>query len=537
MATVDALQIKNLRSLVDTGWIEQKPITILVGKNSAGKSTFARVFPLIKQSVGERKQSPILWFGQYVDFGQFSVAVHNKTPDAEVSFGFKLTVSPLEIERNNRDPRFGLEEFKSVARKPFTVEVETFLVKGSDLVSSDTEAKKLIIKILGFSVNINFKNKSVIESLVIDDLEVWREKDGIFFSHITFNSAIPKMNFYREKKASNEIESAIKGQTYLEDYSPFGLPLIKEIKRRVHGNILDDKVEKIASRLIFSDDHHFYDNALSAGANYQSWLDSMRTSSNDPKSLRTLQRCVLCAKLPELLQLIDSTLSAHFSAVQYIEPLRATAQRYYRKQDLAIGEIDSKGSNVAQFLQGLPTLQKQEFDEVTRRLFGFSVKAQAQGGHIELVLEQIKGGTLVNLADAGVGFSQILPILLQFWASDAGKYNYKSGLTARASTTLVVEQPELHLHPAYQATLADLFCETAAPKKRRRTRVIAETHSPALINRLGSLVAEGNFQAEDIQVLLFEQDGVEGKTRIRVAKFDDEGVLSNWPFGFFEPEI
>lgn len=534
MATIDAIQVKNLRSLVDTGWIEQKPITILVGKNSAGKSTLARVFPLLKQSVGERKQSPILWFGQYVDFGQYSVAVHNKTPNASISFGFRLTLSSKEIERRN--PSFLHRPTRSKDKdSTFPIEAEISLIKGSESSAADTKAEMLTLSVLGFSVKVKFSNATV-ESLSIDDHHVWRAKSG-YYCHVTFDSALPKFSFFKERTAVSDEQEEVAGKIYLEEYDPYSEMLFREIRLHVHGNLGEDKVRQIASRLTLADGPFFLEQALSAGADQKSWVDHFRSIGTAPASLRTLQRGVLCARLPEILRLVDSTISAHFAAVRYIEPLRATAQRYYRKQDLAIGELDTKGANVAQFLQGLSSWRRSEFDEVTRRLFGFTVKPRAQGGHIELVLEQSKGGTVVNLADAGVGFSQILPILLQFWSSDITRSDHKTRVSAGISTTLVVEQPELHLHPAYQATLANLFCETAAMRQENRTRVVAETHSPALVNRLGSLVADGKFRAEEIQILLFEQDEKDGQTTIRTASFDREGVLSNWPYGFFEPEV
>lgn len=374
------------------------------------------------------------------------------------------------------------------------------------------------------------------ESLSIDEVEVWRAKKG-YFSHVTFDSALPNLSFYKERVTESNEQGEVGEKIYLEEHDPFSSVLFDEIRRHVHGNLGDDKVRQIASRLTLADGEYFFEQAHAAGEDQKMWVDHIEFLASNSVSLKRLKRAILCARLLEILRLIDLTLSAHFAAVRYIEPLRATAQRYYRKQDLAIGELDAKGANVAQFLQGLPAWRRNEFDDVTRRLFGFAVKPRGQGGHIELVLEQIRGGSVVNLADAGVGFSQILPILLQFWASDNTRRDHKARISAGTSTTLVVEQPELHLHPAYQATLADLFCETAANKEGRRARVVAETHSPALVNRLGSLVAEGKFKAEDIQILLFEQEGKDGQTKIRTASFDEEGVLSNWPYGFFEPEI
>ena len=65
------LRIRNLRSLEDTGPIELRPLTLLVGKNSSGKSTLLRVLPLLRQSIEVDTAGPLLWFGRYVDFGSF----------------------------------------------------------------------------------------------------------------------------------------------------------------------------------------------------------------------------------------------------------------------------------------------------------------------------------------------------------------------------------------------------------------------------------------------------------------------------------
>lgn len=82
--------IKNLRALKGTPLIELKPINILVGRNSAGKSTFARTFPLLKQSIETRSSAPILWWGDDVDFGDFQTSVHNRDTEKQISFHFDL---------------------------------------------------------------------------------------------------------------------------------------------------------------------------------------------------------------------------------------------------------------------------------------------------------------------------------------------------------------------------------------------------------------------------------------------------------------
>jgi AAA15 family ATPase/GTPase len=94
---MDSIRVERLRSLSDTGDIKIKPLTVLLGQNSSGKSSFLRVFPLLKQSVESRTTGPILWSGRLVDFGSFNDA-HKRKSDNNIAFSFKFK---LESERSN----------------------------------------------------------------------------------------------------------------------------------------------------------------------------------------------------------------------------------------------------------------------------------------------------------------------------------------------------------------------------------------------------------------------------------------------------
>lgn len=72
---ITSIGIRNLRSLRDTSEIDIKPITILVGVNSSGKSTFLRSFPLFTQSIIKPIRGSISWFDDsLVDFGDYETA-------------------------------------------------------------------------------------------------------------------------------------------------------------------------------------------------------------------------------------------------------------------------------------------------------------------------------------------------------------------------------------------------------------------------------------------------------------------------------
>ena len=74
---MNTLRLKNYRCFEDTGDISLKPLTLLVGANSSGKSSFLKFFPLLKQSIGIRKNGVFLWYSDDVDFKDFKNTVRN----------------------------------------------------------------------------------------------------------------------------------------------------------------------------------------------------------------------------------------------------------------------------------------------------------------------------------------------------------------------------------------------------------------------------------------------------------------------------
>ena len=102
MISLNSFRIRNLRAIEDSGFIDIKPINIFVGRNSSGKSTMARVFPLLRQSAEATKRGPILWWGRLVDFGSFDEAVNRYSSRKEIIFDFKLSFKPDDIRAITR---------------------------------------------------------------------------------------------------------------------------------------------------------------------------------------------------------------------------------------------------------------------------------------------------------------------------------------------------------------------------------------------------------------------------------------------------
>jgi predicted ATPase len=85
---MESIQARKLRCLADTGAVELKPITLLVGANSSGKSSFIRIFPLLKQSAESKTLSGLLLNEGDVNFGFFDETIHKHADPSELEFEF-----------------------------------------------------------------------------------------------------------------------------------------------------------------------------------------------------------------------------------------------------------------------------------------------------------------------------------------------------------------------------------------------------------------------------------------------------------------
>jgi predicted ATPase len=122
-----------------------------------------------------------------------------------------------------------------------------------------------------------------------------------------------------------------------------------------------------------------------------------------------------------------------------------------------------------------------------------------------------KGGTEALLTDVGFGVSQVLPVvtLLQY---------------APEGATVMLEQPEIHLHPLAQANLADVIINAAM---HRNVQVIVESHSEHLLLRLQRRIAEQEISNADVK--LYFCDIINGRTLLDPLGVDMFGRIENWP--------
>ena len=149
--------------------------------------------------------------------------------------------------------------------------------------------------------------------------------------------------------------------------------------------------------------------------------------------------------------------------------------------------------------------------------------------HSEIQIVETRTGMPVRTSDIGVGISQLLPVVV-------------AALNPDGHAITAIEQPELHLHPRLQVEIGDLFAERAA----RGGVLLIETHSEHLLLRIMKRMRQTNdgtlpdgapqVRPEDVNVLFVEQ--YDEQTLIREMPLNERGELVKaWPGGFFEEDL
>ena len=150
----------------------------------------------------------------------------------------------------------------------------------------------------------------------------------------------------------------------------------------------------------------------------------------------------------------------------------------------------------------------------------FSIDEIAAGTNLYRAMVKTSGESVPTaLTDVGFGVSQVLPALVLLYYVPEG-------------STVLMEQPEIHLHPAVQSGLADVMLNVA---RVRNIQIIVESHSEHLLRRLQRRVAEQEASSEDVK--LYFVSSQRGRARISDLRLNEWGEIENWPDKFFGDEM
>ncbi|CAB4956610.1 unannotated protein [freshwater metagenome] len=145
-----------------------------------------------------------------------------------------------------------------------------------------------------------------------------------------------------------------------------------------------------------------------------------------------------------------------------------------------------------------------------------ATKDRGSLGH-ELTVRNSPSLPHLALTHVGVGVSQCLPVVVSL-------------LLAPSHSMTLLEQPELHLHPAVQSRLGDFLLAMTASGRQ----CFVETHSEYLINRLRRRIAESEGNDVRDQVSLLFAENPDGQSTFRTVEVNEYGAILNWPEGFFD---
>lgn len=515
---INGIGLQNFRSFVDKTFIDLKPITVFVGKNSSGKSSLLRTFPLLRQSVEENTTGPILWYGRFVDFGDFTDVLSRNSENKEITFSFSLTV-PAELTQ-----RYAYYRFTDTAKKDINIETEL------TVYSKDKKTKTKTIKLIleDGVIFISLDDNSNVR-LQIESKGRTLEREGIIARNL--GQFIPSLHSKGKEDAPTTPSTFYtlrhpRGDRALE--ISFIDLASKSIRNYFHIKSDVTQITEAFKKIGFVPKTHAY--ALLKYLFKDQKIFSKNLKEHTDDIMDDLYPFVIGWNINNIIDIINSSLSDSFRNVKYIAPLRATSERFYRFQDLQVNEIDHTGSNLAMLLNSLRPTDKAKFEEWTKSNFDFIIKVEQTGSHFAILINTGDNSENYNVSDMGFGYSQVLPIVAAIWLETERRVS-----NPRRPITFIIEQPELHLHPSYQHNLAKIFAKVVSKAKDNKIdlKIIFETHSQTMIESLGECIeANMGLSEDDVSILVFEKNARQ-QTIVKKTYFDENGYLQNWPVGFF----
>lgn len=396
-----AIRLQRFKGFKDSGWIELKPITLLFGYNSSGKSTILKALLMLKQSLeNPAKEVPFVFSSDRgVDIGSYEdvVYMHKIDNNNPIIISMRVDV-PASIRIMNN--------YKNLF---------TNMLMNEDLSIVDyVTGKNEPLSQIEFLIKISYHKTK--KAMVITDFLLKDEKGNSILEMKRGISEDAKLYFISDYSKENIGELQLGWNTFLplvnNEYSLFGI-ILNQVKEEITKTL--QSLSNIGPLRIEPNRVEFF-----TGEN----PSTVGTRGQDAMKL------------------------------------------------LYLGELDKKKKGIEgkinEWLKHYNYRFKWEFLKTN---FG------------QFVLIDTRTNLEVSIKDVGFGISQVLPVVIQVYFADRGD-------------TLLLEQPEIHLHSQAQAELADLFLDaidfyrSKDNGNKQKKRLIIETHSENLLLRLRRRIAE-----------------------------------------------
>ena len=553
------IEIENFKGIGGRQTVDLKPITLLFGPNSVGKSTILQALHYLREILERGNVDPdVTIAGGLIDLGGFATLVHNH----ELGRAVRLKVA-MDLSEEQGAEALALNSGLSIGEPDFSQLPIRYLVGESS----------------------EYRDYAIVQEVALEVEIRWSElEQAPYTARLTI--ALDGEHF------ASIVSPPQTGRAQLTGFN-FRHPLLRRVvdsdernegstNPEIESSPLEDEIfelgrEAAADRSVRDtpDDKLRIDVATRNGALPD--LDQELTLGiRDPDvkkaeiEERTSRVNGLRSLLSEMVLGPARIIRDHLSQMTYIGPLREIPSRSYRPQvtpdearwasglaawdilysdrrEELMGQVNDWLSNDRRLGAGYQ-LERVEFKEVPIPS-AFHLKFErglneddiselqelytSLQSRTEIALRDFKNGILVAPSDLGVGISQMIPVVVAALRKHEG--------------VLAVEQPELHIHPAIQVGIGDLFIEAIQSNKEgvmpASKTLLIETHSEHIMLRLLRRIRESTegslppgvrgIRPNELSIVYVEscEEGV----HFRQLRVDVTGeFLDRWPRGFFE---
>lgn len=500
-----SLRLQRVKAFQDTGDIQLAPLTIFVGQNSCGKSSFIRFPVVISQSFSSGNSAICLHSNApgTIDYGNFQDVLYQHQGD---SFSFSFTEQYQDLRST---PIIRLPEYNNTC----IVRCSITFAKRNSRKASEIIIHDYIVEYdneLAFRFSYNKRKYDVVVKKTIQDGLI--TETNLEFSFSTKYPIALDGSFFTYRD-----EDILKGivNTYFYD---------------------NEEIKKSARKIIQKEGYKFrYIGSL----NDAGFSDSYNLTQEQYHKI--MKAFYAASQAVHVQQALNYHLFLNTNNMHYIGPFRNNPQRIYRRDESVRRKVGHSGEYASDMLIN----DYIDHGELTKNVskwfeeaFGYSIsvhelKADKTGtGYYQISLKEAKIKKERNLMDVGYGISQVLPIVIQLAEATTKIQKY----SRNNNEFFVIEQPELHLHPAAQAKLASLFVNAINNESVEYRRILVETHSEHLIRSIQVMIADPDCFLTNEMVRIYSVEKNEDNcSTITEMKMTEKGqFIDKWPSGFFD---
>lgn len=475
---LDCIKLENFKAFRNLNDLKIKPITILCGTNSCGKSSILQSILLLKQTLESKNPNQTLLLnGRFIHLGNFENVIYGKKPGREVilKYCFKLKKDSFYNNRKRQPPLRLL--LRDLIRKDNLLlrDAEYFFYYEVSLKTKYKNSKKYLNPILVNKISLKIETKKPDNEIIPEaHLEMNLNDDG--FYEVIWENIHPRFSRKENEDAGKQSHIDVK----FSNLFPTEIVIENEINEH-----------PLPSHVVMNI-YRFNDILKNIVSSY-TYIGPLR----EEPSRRYIYED----------EVLEIGVKGENAAYIYLAEQENVIKKHYFYDCISDSFIEKKSLKLSEALTDWFNIMKID-----------NFKPEAINEIIYLNLDSNSSkDTRVNIADVGFGVSQIFPIVLE-------------GLRMSAGNTLLLEQPEIHLHPNLQMQMADYFISLALSNKK----VIVETHSDHIINRLvRRIVEDDKFNLKDLIGIYFVNPSENGAIYEEICIDDKRGII-NWPKDFFD---